>query len=254
MVDRVILMCAGRAERWGNHLGVHKHLISIDGEMLLDRTLRLIRQNTSAPVSVVAFDTEYDRAGFERYQPKHDRLNFCDIDKFLSSEERWSKSGQTVILYGDVFFSEAAMRKILAHEGTHRFVGRGEWSHYTGCPWREMFAVSFPADEHDLLRGHMLAIRAELMAKTRDKGGGWDLYHRMHGTTWNHFLSIDDFTDDFDFPSDYERWKRRYDNRLHRLIVPVYSPVVKRWRWRLFAWGRRLNGVFSRGTKADAEN
>ena len=76
-------------------------------------------------------------------EPPHGPDDFCDTDKFLSAESRWSDVGQTVILYGDVFFTEAAMATILSHTGPHRFFGRRERSYFTGRPWREMFALSF---------------------------------------------------------------------------------------------------------------
>lgn len=164
MIERVILMCAGRGERWGMHRGVHKHLISLDGEMLLDRTLRLVRRHTPAPIVIVAFDPDYARQGHERFEPRHGPRNFCDTDKFLSSEERWGETGQTVMLYGDVFFTHCAMETILSYTGPHRFFGRREGSHFTGRAWRELLALSFPACERAMLRENMCYVRARLLA------------------------------------------------------------------------------------------
>ena len=231
MIERVILMCAGRAERWGGYLGVHKHLIAIDGEMLLDRTLRLIREQTDASVTIVAFDPQYSRAGCERFEPIHGPEKFFDTDKFLSSESLWGSTGQTILLYGDVYFTEAALRTILAYEGPHQFFGRREWSYYTGRTWRELFALSFPAADRELMRASMTRLRSELQSGTIPRGGGWELYHRMHGGGWDHFVAIDDFTDDFDFPADYDRWMEKHNNRLHRMLVPVYSRLARCWHW-----------------------
>jgi hypothetical protein len=208
MIERVILMCAGRAERWGNHRGVPKHLVVVDGEMILDRTLRLVRQRTTAPVTIVAFNPAYSREGFERYEPGHGPVDFCDTDKFLSSRARWSETGQTVILYGDVFFSEAGMGAILSYTGPHRFFGRREGSYFTGCKWRELFALSFPAAEIPLIEENLQAVKGELLAGKLKRGGGWEMYERMHGTSGDHFTTIDDFKDDFDFPDDFEKWMR----------------------------------------------
>jgi hypothetical protein len=235
MIGSVILMCAGRAERWGRHLGVHKHLIPIDGERLLDRTLRLVRRHTpDAPVVIVAFDPQYARDGCERFEPAHGPVDFCDTDKFLSAESRWADRGQTVILYGDVFFTEAAMATILSYTGPHRFFGRREGSFFTGRPWREMFALSFPADERHWMHDQLLRLRHDLLTGRSPRGGGWELFHQLHGRTWDNFIVIDDFTDDFDFPSDFDRWFRRWSNPLHRRLAPVYAPLIKRahWRWR----------------------
>jgi hypothetical protein len=237
MIERVILICAGRAERWRKYLGVPKHLILIDGEMLLDRTLRLVRRYTSAAIVIVAFDPEYDRDNHERFEPRHGPHHFCDTDKFLSSKERWAESGQTVILYGDVFFTDAAMKTILSHVGSHRFFGRREDSYITGRRWREMFALSFPAEERAELAEHMSQLRSDLLSGKVSRGGGWELFGRIHGYTWNQFTAIDDFTDDFDYPEDYDNWIRRYQNPIHRVLSPIFSTLIKRARWR---WRRLL--------------
>jgi choline kinase len=39
----VFILCAGRAERWNNYLGIPKQLIAFNNESLLDRTIRLIK-------------------------------------------------------------------------------------------------------------------------------------------------------------------------------------------------------------------
>ena len=39
-----ILLCGGEATRWNNYLNSPKHLINIEGERLLDRTTRLIKE------------------------------------------------------------------------------------------------------------------------------------------------------------------------------------------------------------------
>ena len=243
MSERVFLLCAGGGVRWGKHLGVRKHLVKVNGEILLDRTLRLVRQHTSANIVIVAFDSDYEREDTERFAPRHGPENYCDTDKFLSSCERWGEVGQTVLLYGDVFFTEPAMATIMSHRDSYRFFGRREGSHFTGCVWRELFALSFAAGERALLRENMLHVRSRLVAGELKRGGGWELYEHMHGVTGDHFTTIDDFTDDFDYPADYERWLRRYNNPVHRVLVPVYGPAIKQWGWRLQRWRGRLKSA-----------
>ena len=234
MIGDIILMCAGKDQRWNMHLGVHKHLVPVEGENLLDRTLRLIRAHTEASITIVSFDPDYARPHCRRFEPLHGPDNFCDTDKFLGSHELWSDKGQTVILYGDVFFTPAAMATIMGHRGAHWFFGRREGSHYTGCRWGELFALSVPPSERQAI-GHALEIvRSALLSGRLPRGGGWELYHHLHGNGWDNFTEIDDFTDDFDFPGDYDRWLRRYNNPLHRRLVPIYNKPLRRAKhlWR----------------------
>lgn len=42
---KYVIMAAGEGKRWNNFLGVPKHLIEINGETLLERTTRLLKEN-----------------------------------------------------------------------------------------------------------------------------------------------------------------------------------------------------------------
>ena len=97
-----------------------------------------------------------------------------------------------------------------------------------------MFALSFPPDERQFMHDQMLQLRTRLLTGETPRGGGWELFHQLHGRTWNNFTVIDDFTDDFDFPSDYDQWLRRWKKPLHRCFAPLYCPLIKRmnWRWK----------------------
>jgi hypothetical protein len=215
----------------------------VGGEVLLDRTVRLVREAApGAGVVIVAFDERYGRSGCERFEPAHGPRDFCDTDKLLSARERWGERGQTVLLWGDVFFTEGAMGTILGYEGPARFFGRREGSYFSGCRWRELFGLSFPAGEQGAVAGVMEAVRGDLLARRVTNGGGWAVYERMFGGRLEGMTVIDDFTEDFDFPGDYERWRRRYESRVWGAAARVWSPVAKGWRWRLHRWGRRLMG------------
>ncbi|HVX84500.1 MAG TPA: NTP transferase domain-containing protein [Phycisphaerae bacterium] len=255
-LERVILMCAGRGERWGDHRGAPKHLVEVDGEALLDRTVRMVRARTGAEVVIVAFDKAYERAGCVRHVPAHGPEHFCDADKFLSSRELWGRSGQTVLLYGDVFFTEKALDAILEFRGEYQFFGRREGSYYTGRAWRELFAISFSPAGAEPLRACMEAVKVEQATGRQGNCGGWRVYERLHGSSGQRFTVIDDFTDDFDYPEDYERWLRHYRSRVHRLLVPLYGRAIKSWRWRLYRWRRRLLGGGAEGaaTRTGAED
>ena len=52
---KFVIMAGGQEKRWRRYRGVHKHLIPIDGERILDRTVRLIRERTDADITIVAF-------------------------------------------------------------------------------------------------------------------------------------------------------------------------------------------------------
>ncbi|GAG87713.1 unnamed protein product, partial [marine sediment metagenome] len=44
MVTHAIIIADGKGDRWNNYLGVAKHFIEIEGETIIERTIRLIKK------------------------------------------------------------------------------------------------------------------------------------------------------------------------------------------------------------------
>jgi choline kinase len=110
---RAVIIAAGEATRWGNYLNTPKHLIEIDGEPILHRTVRLLRLNGVTDIFVVSKDDpRYLIEGANQYIAKLNYENNADADKFLSSKNLWNTQGRTLVLYGDVYFTYAAMQTI----------------------------------------------------------------------------------------------------------------------------------------------
>jgi hypothetical protein len=226
-------MCAGEGERWGNYLGIPKHLIKIEGETLLERTVRLIKKySPKTEIIIVAKpDNRYVVAGSKIYNPNLAEQDWRkDTDKFMSSANKWHKKGRTGVFYGDVWFSEEAMKKILGFKGDDWVMfGRDTGSQYTGKSWGELFCLSFMPEHHKKVKDCL-----KILANFQKKGvlkrtGGWELYRIMINKEIGiqkgeeNWQTINDFTDDFDFPNDYDEWIKRYkakdDKRLSILIA-----------------------------------
>ena len=72
----------GRQERkrWNYYNDIPKHLIEIDGETLLERTVRLLKKyHEEAPVIITSHDKRYEVKGAIRHEPKS---NVLEIDRF----------------------------------------------------------------------------------------------------------------------------------------------------------------------------
>jgi hypothetical protein len=217
-----IVLCGGNNSRWGKYKNTHrKHLVEIESEILLNRTLRLVAAfNPDRTVVVV------NKCDLELYSSK---LSFhaelygikpvvpCQTEayKFLSSKELWNRAGRTIVLLGDVWFSEEAMAKIFNDAGEEwTAFGRAGASRYTGCPYGEIFAQRFTCfAEHgeNLARLNAMYLKGTCMRPA----SGWAHYQLMIGSSPNihtvgpRFVEIDDFTEDFDCPEDYDTWVLR---------------------------------------------
>jgi hypothetical protein len=185
--QRVLVMAQGAATRFPG-----KHFVSINGEPLLQRTLRLCRELTSSEVVVVGWNTD----PFVKLQTKLHTLPTPGhglLDGIWGTRRLWHD--YTTLLLGDVVFSRAALRQCLEPK-KFAFFGRTGPSAYTSCPWGEIFALS-------------MGTRAqELVAKTITNA---DIRQQRDGRLWGlwdligshaKWFSIDDWTDDVDTPDE----------------------------------------------------
>jgi hypothetical protein len=217
MTTRAIIIAAGEATRWNNYLNTPKHLISIEGEILLERTVRLLIQNNIKDIFVVGPDDDrYKVEGSKLYVPTKN-LNYADADKFLNSESLWNTEGRTLVLYGDVYFSDNCIEQVVNYTNTDwTLFCRFTESCCTGSVGGECFVQSFYPNDIDRHKENLLYI-----AKLSNEGilrrcGGWEHFRAMNGVTgsnlnkkkyrFNNAVVIDDWTEDFDYPADYDMW------------------------------------------------
>lgn len=216
----VIIPCAGKATRWRNHLGVPKHLIEIDGESLLQRTVRLAKQYGADDIFIIAKrddDPNYHINGVTTLAANLSPAHF-DVDKFRSSTNWWNTECGTRILFGDVYFTEDAMRQIMNPEldGWRWFCRMGK-STVTGHKYGEGFAAGFCARDIDKIMHAMDAVADLRRRDVLVRAAGWELARYMAGARnaelrrhirYDSFVEVDDETDDFDTPGDYKTWMR----------------------------------------------
>jgi FkbM family methyltransferase len=133
-----VIIADGDGTRWGDYGGHPKHFAEVDGEPILHRTVRLL-QRDDVRVFVVGPDDRYRVDGSELWTPEHDPDVF-DADKFLSSKALWNRDGRTVVVYGDVYWTDEAMSRVLDWPSWDRVLfGRAFASELTGTQeWQYM--------------------------------------------------------------------------------------------------------------------
>ena len=222
MKDRYIIACSGMASRWNSHMGIpKKQLIEIDGETLLDRTIRLLRENLGNPnIYIMALEDEH-KSKFEKpntvfFNPilnKRKHRNHHRTNHSISSAEPiWNKQGDTVVLFGDVFYSENAIAEISKNISANiRFYGRKNRPLTKfQTPHDEIFAVRFTHNIHEQIFHSFNKLYSE-----NRRIIAWDLFWYWNPMKLNEFynkeyqlklewMEINDWTDDFDLPEDYD--------------------------------------------------
>lgn len=219
MSRHVIIIAAGDATRWDNYLNRPKHLIEIDKEPILSRTVRQVKAHGADKVWIVSKKETASlykkKAGADIFIPTFNP-DMVDADKFYNSRELWNKEGRTIILYGDVYFSDLAMDSIMGWSDTQfRLFGRAFDSKITGTAYGECFAQSFYEGDQDNYLAALRRIARLYKWGLIGRCGGWEHYRAMLGFpdelirrhfVGEKFTNIDDWTDDFDYPKDYDRF------------------------------------------------
>ena len=215
----VLILCAGSGERWGNHLGIPKQLIRFSGETLLHRMVRLLKENGVSNVICVARDCRLKLEEIPSLEPEHCAYT---VETLLSTSQLWAR--RTIVLLGDVYFTQHAIRKIIAFDGNLGVFGRPWPSAYSHSNHGEIFGMSF--DSSTAKEVECAANAARNLAIKGERGNLWDFYHCFTGLPLNSgrveskfFHPIDDLTNDFDTPGYYEKVAVRYHLASSKRII-----------------------------------
>ena len=101
------------------------------------------------------------------------------------------------------------------------FIGRRRGSRITGCPYQELFGFSLLPKNHLSVINSIEHVKEAMVQGVIRMCAGWSVYRHLQGIGLRNkkcpgnFLHIDDFSEDFDTPDDYDRWIDRFENR-HR--------------------------------------
>lgn len=189
---RYIIMCSGKGTRWNNYLGVPKHLIEINGETLLARTTRLLKDNGVYNYIITSSDVRYKQYGMTMPQSCND----CEIDRFEETDDE-----EICYLYGDVYYTEEAIKNII-NTPTDEIL-------FFGSNW-EIFAIKIVNKK--LFMEHKYKVKKLYLNKLIDRCIGWEIYRSLNNIPFDEhritdrYFKILDGTDDIDYPEDYEKF------------------------------------------------
>lgn len=194
-INKWYILAGGSATRWNGYLGIkNKCYIKIDGETLIDRTIRLLKENGNTDVELVLDGYNSKREAFEGIAKKAKK--------------------PFGILLGDCYYSEAIIK-----DATTRDVKI--WTHYynclpnpwTGCPWEEGYIHLVPDWKWWYERMHDFNRQVEDGKITFVKDFQIDRFLRGYSPDEYRGATLDehdvfwcDETDDFDWGIDLDRF------------------------------------------------
>lgn len=179
-------------------LDTPKQMFVINHECLVERTIRLLRENGVTDISISTEDVRFDRFGVPLIIPK-DLVRKCWIDGAFPTVD----DEPVCYVLGDVFFSPAAIKTIVETEtdDVMFFASRPPFHHKYPKKYAEPFAFKVTNIEHF----------REAVEKTRtlwEEGVlrrciSWELWQVVKGTRLNridytNYVAINDYTCDVD--------------------------------------------------------
>lgn len=210
---KYIIMCGGDYKKFKTP----KHLSVINGERIIDRTIRLLKENGVKDINISSNNPIFDTCGVNRLEHNNSYINTGTdnigywLDAFYPVEE------PVVYLWGDVYFTEEAIKKIVNYKTNRNvFFGTGVAYNKWHYDWGEPFAY-IVNDYATFFKGIEDVKRLKDLGKCKREPVVWELYRYLHGLDINKqvitedYEVIDDGTMDVDSPEELEQLKKQFE-------------------------------------------
>ena len=192
-----VIMADVKGTRCNKYKVIEKHFIEIDGETIIERTIRLVRKyDPNAELIVTTHKPNYEFEGVTRYEPLN---NHYEIDRFTVE----LIDNDVCFLYGDTYYTEEAIQQIVFNQNNSLlFFGT----------LKKMVAIK--VNDKEQMLEHCRQVRQLFRNNKIEKCIGWQLYQSFENLPFgapqihDHFVLIEDETSDFNTPQDYKRFMR----------------------------------------------
>lgn len=204
---KVIIMCGGKYSKFETP----KQLSVIKGETLLERTIRLLKQNGIDEYYISSTNPIFEKYGTVLYHEN----SFEEVNGKVKGywiDAYYPTNTQCIYLHGDVYYSESAIKKILnLNPKVNTFIGNEIARNPEHKNWGEPFGF-IVVNQEEFRKG------IEKTKQLQDEGKlergyalSWELYRVLNNLDPNKmyinddtYLSIDDETIDIDAPYQIE--------------------------------------------------
>lgn len=202
--SRVVIMAAGKSSRWGKE--GPKHLAKLNGEPVLYRTVRLLRERGIEPIVTTRWPGQWSSL-FTEYVSTPNEI---ELDRVWGNKDL----APCILLYGDCYYTERAIDIILRDKNEFRFFGR------TGGNDIKTHGEVFAIKVNDYVLSKCEALRKKCL-KSGNRCIGLTLYDscanspkgKLHWSAKKEWTEIDDGTDDLDTPKEFQALKNKLKPR-----------------------------------------
>lgn len=203
---KYIIMCGGHYRKWYTP----RQLTQVNGESIVERTIRLLRENGVEDISISSNNPVFKQFGL----PVLVHENSYNSVAYNNSVGHWCDAfyptnEPTCYVFGDVIFSPAAIKTIVETptDDIMLFGSKPPFSDQYPKPWIEPFAFKVQDTDH-LKRAVKETKKLDRMRKFKRKPIAWEVWSVIRGTDINaidySYTAINDYTCDIDYPYEVE--------------------------------------------------
>lgn len=211
---KYIIMCGGKYD----HFEKPKQLSVISGETLLERTIRLLKENGITDIYISSNNPIFEKYGKvlkheNSYKYENGKIYGYWLDAYYPLNE------PCIYLHGDVYYSEDAIKKIInLNPEVNTFIGNEIAKNKEHKNWGEPFGwivVNQEEFKEGIRKTKQLQDEGKL---ERGYAISWELYRVLNGLNPNKqyildetYLSINDETIDIDAPWQIEELNKKIE-------------------------------------------
>lgn len=212
---KYIIMCGGTYDNWS----IPRQLSKINGEVIVARTIRLLKENGISDIAISSNDEVFEQFGVPVLKHRNNFYVETTVKEGYWVNAFYPIDGPVCYLFGDVYFSDEAIKTIIntQTDDIEFFASCPPYSIYCAKQGGEPFALKVVNQDH-LRTAIDRVIELDKLGKWNRHPIVWELWQVIKGTPinhidWNNFTPINDYTCDVDNPWD----------------IPKIEDGVRRW-------------------------
>ena len=201
---KYIIMCGGEYEKFQTP----KHLSIVKGERLVERTIRLLKENGIEDIAISSNSPLFDGLGVPRLEHNNTYKQINGTQEGYWLDAYYPMQDPVCYLYGDVYYTKQAIKTIIDNKDKGNILfGTSIARNELHQNWGEPFAYKVN-DPVSFFKGIEAVKKLQDEGKTKRMPVSWELYRYLNGLDvniqriTNNYIDIDDGTMDIDYPED----------------------------------------------------
>ena len=233
MVKKYVILANSNDETFD----IPRQMIEINGEPLVKRTIRLLKENGINDIIITSSNKAFDNLGVERYEPLNNDFDYINRTGYWLNAFPFELMNESLcFVWGDVYFSENAIKTIVETESDKNlfFCSYQNKNEKYIKEHDEPFAYKIVDTE--LFKEHI-----EKVKRMYDEGKTvrhpivWEVYRSMNNIDVNehkmteNFVAINDETCDIDSASDVKKIKEKVEERKMMKLEAIINFTLERF-------------------------